>query len=288
MSIRTLLSALTLALSLTACEQFNLSEADSETGTAAENANVTIHLSTTNAAIGRASEATTLSDFCTRLQIALFSGTEKKASVAQTADDEDFGDVELYAEPGTYRLVAIGHNGQGNATLSSPTEVKFYKNKVTETFYYCGTLTVAEKDGMADEYVDLNRAVGLFHLHIEDDIPENVRQLKFYYTGGSSTLDATSGTGCVNSKQTELRTVSTTQKDYDIYTFPHTDGKKLKIVVTALGADDEEIVSKTFENVEVKRNYITIYSGRLFDKSSESGFTFHFKTEWDGEINGTF
>lgn len=287
MHIRTFLPALALALSLTACEQFNLADADTETGSTG-NANVVVHLSAVSTPMSRASETVKAADCCTRLQVALFSGTERKASVAQTIDDEDFGDIEFYAEPGTYRLVAIGHSGQGNATLTAPTEVKFYKNKVTETFYHYGTLTVAETDGIADEYVDMQRAVAMFRLHIEDDIPENVSQLKFYYTGGSSTLDATEGTGCVNSKQTELRTVSTTQKDYDVYTFPHADGKKLKMVVTALGADDEEIATKTFENVEVKRNYITTYSGRFFDQSSESGFTFRFQTDWDGEINKSF
>lgn len=44
----------------------------------------------------------------------------------------------------------------------------------------------------------------MFRLVIKDEIPEQAKKIKFYYTGGSSTLNAKTGYGCVNSKQTEI------------------------------------------------------------------------------------
>ena len=47
--------------------------------------------------------------------------------------------------------------------------------------------------------VTLKRAVGKFRLVVKDETPKTIKQMKIYYTGGSSTFDATTGYGCVNS-----------------------------------------------------------------------------------------
>ena len=61
----------------------------------------------------------------------------------------------------------------------------------------------------------------MFRLVLTDEeIPATVAKLKFYYTGGSSTFSPRDGYGCVNSKQTEVR--STADPDWDSvngYTF---------------------------------------------------------------------
>ncbi len=102
-----------------------------------------------------------------------------------------------------YRVVIIGHNGTGNCTISSPEKVKFASNKLTDTFYYYGKLILTDGEE-TEESIELKRAVAQFKVHITDtEIPAEAHSIKFYYTGGSSTLDATTGYGCVNSRQTE-------------------------------------------------------------------------------------
>ena len=46
-----------------------------------------------------------ISQLCTRLSFAFFSGDERIKKIDQKVDDDDFGSISLHLEPGTYRLV---------------------------------------------------------------------------------------------------------------------------------------------------------------------------------------
>ena len=118
--------------------------------------------------------------------------------------------------------------------------------------------------------------------------------MKFYYTGGSSTLDATTGYGCVNSRQTEYRKVASEAYDgessYDLYTFPHDSGgdEKLQMEISALDGTSSSATVKyvrTIDDVPVKPNVITRYSGNFFGESPDGGRSFHFSvdSEWGEE-----
>lgn len=222
-------------------------------------------------------------EVCTRISLAIFDGDDKIKSVNQSADTKDFGTISVVLQPGTYRLVVIAHNGAGAATISKPEEIKFKDNKVTDTFYYYGLFTV---DGNASYDLELKRAVAMFRLVVEDDTPAEVKQMKFYYTGGSSTFDAVTGCGCVNSRQTELRDVPASAHDaasqYDVYTFPHADKKVLEMKVSALDGEDNVVLEREFANVPVEKNRITRYSGVFFGESPGDGrsFAFHVDDEW--------
>ena len=137
----------------------------------------------------------------------------------------------------------------------------------------------------------MKRAVAMVRLVMKDKTPANIHNIKFYYTGGSSTFNATTGYGCVNSKQTEMRSVAnsayTGESTYDIYTFPHADGKKLKIEISALenASSTSSTYERTIDNVSVKRNYITRYSGCFYEDESAMGrgFTMSTDDEWHYE-----
>ena len=117
----------------------------------------------------------------------------------------------------------------------------------------------------------------------DDEIPSTVTKFKFYYTGGSSTFSPSAGYGCVNSKQTEIRTVADGVTTFDIFTLPHTEEDVLtKLTVTALDANDNTVKERVFENVPVTRNQITRYTGSFFG-SGGSGQTSDgtFRLIWD-------
>ena len=289
-----------LALLVAACEKPILDE-DSVVGSSAADANVILHMTqfeqtafdnSGNRAATRA--ATDITDLCTRLNIAIFNadGTKVK-TVAQKEADSDFGTVALTLAPGTYHLVVIAHNGDGSATITSEEKVTFPNNKVTDTFYYDGDLVVTSDVQSYD--LTLTRAVAMFRLVLTDEeIPSNVAKLKFYYTGGSSTFSPKDGYGCVNSKQTEIRTVPVGSPDgtsFDIYTLPHTEEDVLtKLTVTALDANDNTVKERVFENVPVIRNQITRYTGSFFGcggSSQQSDGTFRMTADpdWDS-VNG--
>ena len=202
-------------------------------------------------------------------------------------------DMEAFGA-GTYKLVVMAHNCDGSATITSTEKVTFPNNKVTDTFYYYGDLVVTAEQQTYD--LTLTRAVAMFRLVLTDEsIPENVAKLKFYYVGGSSTFSPADGYGCVNSKQTELRTVPAGSADgitFEIYTLPHTEEDVLtKLTVTALDANDNTVKERVFENVPVIRNQMTRYTGSFFGEGGGGGSissgSFHMTADpdWDS-VNG--
>ena len=234
--------------------------------------------------------ATNITNLCSRLNIALFDadGTKVK-TVAQKESDANFGTVALTLASGTYKLVVIAHNCDGSATISSTEKVTFPNNKVTDTFYYYGDLVVTDAKQSYD--LTLTRAVAMFRLVLTDEsVPSSVAKLKFYYLGGSSTFSPKDGYGCVNSKQTEIRPVST-DGIYEIYTLPHTEDDVLtKLTVTALDANDNVVKERTFENVPVTRNQVTRYTGSFFGnggtgQTSDGTFRLTADPDWDS-VNG--
>ena len=287
-----------LALLMAACEKPILDEENSVVGGFPTDANVILHMTqfeqtafdnSGNRAATRA--ATDITELCTRLNIAIFSadGTKVK-TVAQKETDSDFGTVALTLAAGTYRLVVIAHNCDGSATITSEEKVTFPNNKVTDTFYYDGDLVVTSDVQSYD--LTLTRAVAMFRLVLTDEeIPSSVSKFKFYYVGGSSTFSPKDGYGCVNSKQTEIRTVADGGTTFDIYTLPHTEEDVLtKLTVTALDANDNTVKERVFENVPVTRNQITRYTGSFFGSggsggSSDGTFRLTADPDWDC-VNG--
>lgn len=192
---------------------------------------------------------------CSRVSYAIFDVDEKIANINQTSKDKDFGTARFNLPEGTYRLVVIAHNGTGNCTISEPETVKFYNNKMSDTYYNYQMMEVGEKE--IQKNVKLERAVCAIQLHITDEtLPEESRKIKFYYTGGSSTLDTTTGYGCVNSRQTESLPIDANQHDYTIYTFPHSDesDESIDLTISLLNSEAKVIQESTLQNIRIKKN----------------------------------
>ena len=282
------LKCIVLALLLAACEKpFVYDESSGQMIPA--NANVILHFTQYEQEAFTRS-ATDITNLCSRLNIAIFDaeGTKVK-TVAQKEGDASYGTVALSLAAGTYRLVVIAHSCDGSATITSTEKVTFPNNKVTDTFYYYGDLVVTAEKQSYD--LTLTRAVAMFRLVLTDEsIPSNVAKLKFYYLGGSSTFSPKDGYGCVNSKQTEIRSVAD-DGVYEIYTLPHTEEDVLtKLTVTALDANDNIIKERVFENVPIIRNQVTRYTGSFFgsgggNSTNDGTFRLTADPDWDA-VNG--
>lgn len=238
-----------------------------------------------NAPSHRAESAQSLTDVCSRISFVVFDGDKKVASVHQASSENSFGKVSMNLSKGTYTLVIVAHNGSAAPTFTSPSKISFKDNKVTDTFFYCANIDVEDSQQID---VTLKRAVAMFRLVVEDKTPAGVARMKFYYTGGSSTFDAVNGCGCVDSRQTEYRDVADAahegESSYEVYTFPHSDGRQLKMDVSALGASgDNAIYRQVFEDVPVKANQVTQYTGCFFGEDPDGGrssITVDIDDEW--------
>lgn len=230
------------------------------------------------------------SEACTRLNFAIYSldGTRLK-QVNQTSDDAKFGTTSFQLEKGTYQLVVVGHSSNGNPTMTDPTCIKFTNSQgYTDTFIRSTEVTIG--DDAVDMQVSLDRIVALCRFVLTDDFPADVKTMRFYYTGGSGAFDATTGLGCVNSKQDVKFDVSPLQKQFDIYTFLHDIEGTIRLTVTALDASGNELYNRVFD-VPMQQNHITWLTGAYFSGSGSSSTTITdvtVNTDWAGETHLTF
>ena len=240
----------------------------------------------------RSTEA--LTDQCSRLSVAIFrqDGTKVK-NVNQSAGNDGYGTIAVSLSEGTYKVVAVAHNStEGNATISSTEKVTFANNKMTDTFACCETFSVLDGSPVEKEVL-LQRVVAMVRLTVNGTIPDNVARFKFYYTGGSSTLNPRTGYGCVQSKQTEYRLVVVDGESvgtFELYTAPHELNDVLKLVITSQDSDNQTLNEWTMEDIPVTRNKITTWSGALFGDDDTGGGTgsggigITLDTEWDGTV----
>lgn len=229
-------------------------------------------------------------DVCTRLNFVIYQGDTKVQSIPQKVSDADFGHIAITLAAGTYKIAVIGHSSSASATITSLEKISFADNQVSDTFCYCGDLVVGGDTQTLN--IELKRVVAMFRLVLTKELPAGIAQLKFYYTGGSSTLSALTGFGSVQSKQTVKIDVTPGQLQYEVFTIPHSVKDELKMTVTALDASGTLIKERVFEAVPVKQNFITRYTGDLFDGSSvdisESAMQVQVLSEWAGENEVTF
>ena len=247
--------------------------------------NVTLHVGSSSSSVMGTRAYVPLSDVCGRLNVAVFDASGQKVkTVAQVVSDAAYGTVSLSLNDGKYTVVVIGHNCTGSATITNAEKVTFPNNKVTDTFYYCGSLEVTgEKQ---DVNISLQRAVAMIRLRLTDDAAAlaNVVQLKFYYLGGSSTFSPLAGFGCVNSKQTEYRVVNA-DGVYELYTLPHSDIDAVtRMTVTALDAGDNVVGEFTMENLPVSVNKVTNCTGSFGSGAGKVDVTITVDPEWDGDF----
>ena len=232
----------------------------------------------------------TASEVCNRLNFAIYDmGGSRLKQINQEKGKAGFGTVSFQLEEGDYELVVVAHSSKGNPTMTNPAKIQFTNaTGYTDTFLYTGKVSVDEEsEGLT---ISLNRITSLCRFVITDDIPESVKKIQFYYTGGSGAFDAATGMGCVASKQTvTFDLTSESRKQFDLYTFLHEPSDQIALKVTAMDADGKELYVREFD-VPMERNRVTRLSGNFFDGSSSSttigGITIN--AEWDGETNVEF
>lgn len=226
---------------------------------------------------------------CTRLNFVIYDeGGQRVEQYNQTADKADFGTCTFQLEEGTYQLVIVGHSATGNPTMTNMAKIQFTKTTgYTDTYLYHSEVAVGEEP--LNLSVALHRIASLCRFVLTDDIPADVKQMQFYYTGGSGAFNAATGLGTVNSKQTMTFDVTSGQKQFDLYTFLHTPDDTITLKVSALDASGNVLYEHTFD-VPMKQNHITWLSGAFFAGTSSAttitGVTVN--TDWAGETHITF
>lgn len=231
--------------------------------------------------------AASLSELCTRLNLVLYQNGERVTILTQTSSDPKFGTLSVSVAPGSYQVLVIASNGSENPTLTTPSKITFKGADMSDTFYYYSSLEVG-KEGVTKD-ISLSRVVAMIRMKLSDPMPSDVARMEFYYTGGSSTLDATHGVGCVNSKQTVDFTVDSTMvgkpTSYDLYTFPLNESSAVRVTIRAYNASGKMTKEMSVSGLPVKVNQITVCEGSFF---SSGGTGSGSETGDDTSVDNTF
>lgn len=275
-----------LLLAVLACEKMTVG---TEEGTE-EQGNVVLHFSAFQTDM-QTRAIQPVSSVFSKLAIMMFDSEGNKVfskTKTQSNDEDNFGTVVLSTGEGTYTLIAVGHSGYNTPSIALD-KVSFTTKdglRNTDTFYYYGTITVSNDVEHHD--LVMIRATAMFRLQLSDEtLPAGVTKLHFKTTGGSADFNPQDGLGCTNSTQEEDRAVTSNSRVFEVFTFPKSvSGSKVKIIVTALDANDNVLKTRTFIDVPVKANYITTYTGNFFDGTetnvTQSGLGFTADPDWAG------
>lgn len=231
---------------------------------------------------------------CSRFDIAIYRNGERVINKAQKAGDSDFGTMTAELEIGTsYQIVVIAHNCQKAMTTTDIAKITADR-EVTDMFWAYEEFTPTSDGSLT---MTLHRIVALVKFRITEPTPTEATSMYFYYTGGSSTFDGTTGIGSVNSKQNITIEVPssayTGESSYDIYTIPRSNSSSLSITAKAFNASESIVKSGEYSNVPVEQNKVTDFAGNFFTGSSSTDpsqqeSAFQVVTNWSDTLSVTY
>ena len=263
------------------CEKMNLSADDAD-------ANVTIRIASYEQMPFPAATRAAVGDMCSRLNFVIFNTDgERVDQINQSLGEDGFGVGAFNLPAGTYQLAIVAHSAAGNPTVnkrsgSKNESIAFTNDKgFTDTFFF--TQRVEIGDEPVDLPVNLRRVVAKVRFVNDDAIPERADRIRFYYTGGSGSIDALTGYGNVNSQQ--YAWIEKSRTPLEIYTIPWQESAYLNVTIQAY-ADDERLTSTDVTAIPIRRNCITTCHGPLFNgKVGKISFTLTLDDAWGTPID---
>lgn len=211
--------------------------------------------------------------------------------------DEAYTQFSVTLPYGHYRVLVLGYNGQKACNIASVNHISWADSYVPNTFLYCEDFTLS-KESEPSKDITLKHVVAAFRVMAEDVIPAELKKMRFVSTAGGTVLDATTGFTPANSGRTsdiEIPSSHIGIKDtFTVYMFLPEEQIQTNYTVQALDGDNEAFVTKHFNNVPLKINYLTEWKGKLFEASDDvdpegvqSGFYIEWDTEWKDRISYT-
>ena len=209
-----------------------------------------------------------------KLSVVFFKGEEAVETVTQDEkeDGEEFGKVSVTLPYGSYKVVAIGHKGNADVTIDSPTAISFPNNELSDPYYVYREMEI-NKDSESQQTLELKHAAARFTLDTTDNFPANIGFITFTITGGGTVFNAV--TGCAVEIQEQIKSYNVESRagktpTVNVYSFLTTTGEeKLTIKVTATDKEGKLIAERTFTEVPMQRNYSTTYRGAFFTNTGK-------------------
>ena len=227
-----------------------------------------------------------IDEMVTRLDVYLICGTEVMEFHQDKTVDEAFGVISATLnKTKTYNLYAVGHKGASPVTLEDNV-FSFVNNKVTETLFNATTFTPSYASNLN---ITMDRVIGQFRFIIQDALPENMYKIKFSVSDTGLGMNLQGNPANMGTKVSEFVNPSTNTDGstlFKIYCIATNTVETVDVTVTAYDDEDNVIEEKTFEDVPLRRGYVTTYKGTFF-VSTNLSFSFTCSSEWTNydEVN---
>lgn len=209
---------------------------------------------------------TSISTYCTHLDIWLTEGTETQ-SYHQTSDDVQFGSISLSLNRlKTYTLIAVAHKCASDATLTDGI-IAFPDDKVTHSMVYTTTFTPSTTTTIN---CVMQRIVGWFRLEIADAVPSDVTKIVYTIPSTYNRWNVTSSAAANQLDRTGTINLTSVNSDgtanINLYVMPSslTATDHYDITISAQTSTDEVIEEKAFASVPIRADYKTTYHGQFF------------------------
>ena len=208
----------------------------------------------------------------------------------QNKEDQGYGSFTAKLNYGKYRLVFLGYGGSNSILImEDPKEISFENNTLPQTFLSSFEFTV-DANTAATTSVVLKRVVSGFELTMADAI--STSGIKIKSTGGGMVLNAKTGfakasTGRENTIDIPESYHGLTGKSVIFYLFLPDTEEVMDIQASAVDKNGEAFIERTFTDVPMKINTLTIYQGNFF-ADTPYGFSITMEDDWGEEVTNLF
>lgn len=233
----------------------------------------------------------------TRIALSVFDASGKSVYTAtQRKTDEGFGTFShIRLAPGTYTFVAVAQRTptieSAAANITSPTVATLQGSELLGAVYACTkevTITASDFDTQSVDMM-LQICLAAVKIHLKDALPAGVQQITMTVNAGQpgfESLTFNPTTSLCTSNVSFTRTWDVSQHigtlNANFIAYAHLDAypKTVAVSISALGANDEELFTRTFSNVALKRSFETTIYTHLFTGDAAPELTFE---EWSKE-----
>lgn len=217
-----------------------------------------------------AGDAVTLSDVCNRLDIFIKDDVGSITTINQSSSDTGFGTATVTLNSTKeYTIYAVAHTNSSAATLSEDV-ISFPDDNISEIFYYTDTFT----PNTSTKVCTLDRKVAKFSIWMTDAIPEEVTKITIQASNSGTKLN-TDGSAANLATRTKTFTSWTSAASGTLFSMlllptSMTAETTMTFTVTAYNSSDEEVETRTFTDVPIRRDYKTMYKGAFFTSNALS------------------
>lgn len=190
----------------------------------------------------------------------------------QDRGSEGYGTFKVSLPQGKYRLLFLGYDGNRSLLLTSSRAVAFAEDYVPHTFMYSTILQVGPSMNPSFDIV-LRRVVAAFRLSLLDAIPDQVQRFCMKSDVGGAVLNAQTGFCSNSSGRTAYISIPSDSHSkpgiyltYYLY-LPSTE-TVADLTLSALDAEGKALRSRTFSQVPMAVNRLTVYEGEFFSEDS--------------------